>query len=150
MWKDSLNKIIKEKEIYKEKVNGGATEEEIQLFKKRVTEELNVILPGEYINILKVVNGIEFNGFIFYGIDEVVLREIPNQKVNGLIENNKIWYENEWQHQYIFLGESNISWYVYNIDMKKYYELDNPSGRESKEFSSLENLLEKLLSDSLL
>ena len=35
-------------------------------------------------------------------------------------------------------------------EVKKYYELDNPSRREIKEFSCLEKLMEKLLSDSLL
>jgi hypothetical protein len=150
MWQDKLNELVKEKQIYKEEINIGALEKEIQLFKRYVIEELNINLPDEYLSILRTVNGVEFNGFIFYGIDEVLLQKIPNQKINGLIENNKIWHENEWQHQYIFLGESNISWYVYHNEVKKYYELDNPSGREIKEFSCLENMLEKLLSDSLL
>ena len=150
MWQDKLNEIVKEKQIYKEKINVGALEDEIQLFKRYAIKELNVNLPVEYLNILKTVNGIEFNGFIFYGIDESILQRIPNQKINGLVENNKIWLENEWLQKYIFLGESNISWYVYHNENKKYYELDNPSGREIEEFSCLENLLEKLLSDSLL
>lgn len=109
-----------------------------------------IILIEEYKNILKTVNGIEYNGFIFYGIDEIILNKKPNQKINGLIENNKIWYENEWQHKYIFFGESNISWYVYDLENNKYYELDNPSGREIEVFINIDNLLVKLLSDSLL
>ena len=80
---------------------------------------------------------------------EDILEKIPDQKINGLIENNKIWYKNEWEYQYIFLGESSISWYVYNIDMNNYYELDNPSGSEIKEFADFEDLLESLLNDSL-
>lgn len=150
MWQDRLNDIIKEKQIYEEKINKGATEEEIESFKNRVTEELDVDLPEEYLAILKVVNGIEFNGFILYGIDEVLLKDMPGQHVNGLIENNKLWYENEWQNQYIFLGESNISCYVFDVNAKKYFELDNPSGREINEFSNFVNMLDKLLNDSLL
>lgn len=149
MWNDKLKEIIQEKQTYGEKVNKGCIEEEIQLFKKKVGEELNIILPEEYVNVLKIVNGIEFNGFILYGIDEAILNEVPNQHVNGLIEYNKIWYENEWQRKYIFLGESNISWYVYDANLKKYYELDNPSGRAVQEFNSFDDMLEKLLSDSL-
>ncbi len=48
-----------------------------------------------------------------------------------------------------FWGESNISWYVYDLTQHKYYELDNPSGREIGVFNSLECLLEKLLSEAL-
>lgn len=149
MWKDKLQEIVQEKNLYGEKVNIGATEKEIQLFIKAIKNELNVNLPIEYLNILSYVNGIEFNGFILYGIDQNLLDKQQNQVINGLIEYNKIWYENEWQKQYIFLGESNISWYVYDIATCKYCELDNPSGRENEVFSSLEHLVEKLLNDAL-
>ena len=149
MWKDKLQEIIQEKKIYGEKVNIGATEEEIGMFFKEVKAELNVDLPNDYANILELVNGLEFNGFILYGIDQILLSKQPNQSINGLIEYNKIWYENEWQKKYIFIGESNISWYVYDIAECKYIELDNPSGRENEVFSSLEDMVEKMLNDAL-
>lgn len=149
MWKDKLQEIIQEKKIYGEKVNIGATEEEIGMFFKKVKAELNVDLPNDYANILELVNGLEFNGFILYGIDQILLSKQPNQSINGLIEYNKIWYENEWQKKYIFIGESNISWYVYDFAECKYAELDNPSGRENEVFSSLEDMVEKILSDAL-
>lgn len=150
MWKEKLEEIIKEKNLYGEKVNVGATKKEIQLFIKRSIDELNVDLPDEYVNVLRTINGIEFNGFILYGIDENILNTIPKQHINGLIDCNNIWYENEWQKQYIFLGESNISWYVYDLTTKKYCELDNPSGRLNEEYSSFDDLFEKLLGDSLM
>ena len=145
MWKEKLQEIIKEKEIYGEKVNIGATEREIQLLNNETKKELNVDLPSEYVNILKVVNGIEFNGFILYGIDERLLEKKHNQPINGLIEYNKIWHENEWQKQFFFLGESNISWYAYDFITSKYCELDNPSGREIQIFSNLECMVEKAM-----
>lgn len=149
MWQDKLQDIIQEKNLYGEKVNIGATQEELKLFVEKVRDEIKVDLPDEYVAVLKVVNGIEFNGFILYGIDQALINKHQNQSINGFIECNKIWHENEWQKQYIFLGESNISWYVYDLKESKYYELDNPSGRENKIFISLESLVEKLLSDAL-
>ena len=149
MWKDKLKEIIQEKKIYGEKVNIGATEEEIAIFFKEAKTELNVDLPNDYASILELVNGLEFNGFILYGIDQTLSCKQPNQSINGLIEYNKIWYENEWQKKYIFIGESNISWYVYDFAECKYIELDNPSGRENEAFPSLECMVEKMLSDAL-
>lgn len=61
-----------------------------------------------------------------------------------------MWYENEWQKEYVFLGVSCISWYIYELASKRYFELDNPSGSKVKEFDSLQSMLEKLLSDSLI
>ena len=149
MWKDKLQEIIQEKKIYGEKVNIGANEEEIEIFFKEAKDEIKVDLPNEYIKILRFVNGLEFNGFILYGIDQHLLNKQQNQRINGLIEYNKIWYENEWQKKYLFIGESNISWYVYDLAECRYVELDNPSGRENEVFSSLECMLEKILSDAL-
>lgn len=150
MWKDKLWEIIREKELYGEKVNTGATEEEIRLFLKAIKDELQTELPNEYVKFLKVINGIEFNGFILYGIDRRFLDAWQNQPINGFIEYNKIWYENEWHRQYVFLGESNICWYVYDLTECKYCELDNPSGRKSEVFDGLEHMVEKILSDALM
>lgn len=97
MWKDKLQEIVQEKNLYGEKVNSGATEEEIAIFCKETKAELNVDLSNDYVKILGLVNGLEFNGFILYGIDQHLLSRQPNQSINGLIEYNKIWYENEWQ-----------------------------------------------------
>ena len=149
MWKDKLQKIVEEKNLYGEKINIGATTEEIELFFKETKTALNVELPSDYLKILETVNGIEFNGFILYGIDQNLLNVKHNQTINGLIECNEIWYENEWQKRYIFFGESNISWYVYDLVEHKYCELDNPSGEEDEVFSNLESMVEKLLSDAL-
>lgn len=149
MWKDKLQEIVQEKKIYGEKVNIGANEEEIKIFYKEVKDEIKVDLPNEYVKILRTVNGLEFNGFILYGIDQYLLNKKQNQSINGLIGYNKIWYENEWQKKYIFIGESNISWYVYDLAECKYIELDNPSGTENEMFSSIECMVEKLLSDAL-
>lgn len=149
MWKGKLQEIIQEEKLYGEEVNIGATEEEIETFFKEVKAVLDVDLPNEYAKILEAVNGLEFNGFILYGIDQHLLSEQPNQSINGLIENNEFWYENEWQKKYIFIGESGISWYVYDLEKCKYVELDNPSGEKNEVFSNLECMVEKILSDAL-
>lgn len=149
MWKDKLQEIIKEKSLYGEKVNIGATKEEIAIFLKKAEAELHADLPNDYAKILEQVNGLEFNGFILYGIDQNLLSKQPNQSINGLIENNKLWYENEWLKKYIFIGESGISWYVYDLAEGKYVELDSPSGEEIEVFAGLECMVEKMLSDAL-
>ena len=145
-----LKEIIHEMAIYGEKANSGAGKKDLAKFKKKAAGELNIDLPEEYIKLLKIINGLEFNGFIIYGIDEELLEKTPNQSINGFIELNKTWHENEWQKQYVFLGESSISWYAYDSIEQRYCELDNPSGTESEEFQNLESMIEKILTDALM
>jgi len=149
MWKNRLREIIQEKRIYGEEVNQGASEEEIQLLLDKFENNFQKVLPYEYVKFLEEVNGIEFNGFILYGVDQEILANQSNQYISGIIECNKIWYENEWQRMYVFLGESNISWYVYDTYEKKFLELDNPSGRKNKKFLNLEHMLGEILNDAL-
>ena len=122
MWKIKLEELIQQKRLFGENVNIGATEQKIHLFIKTVKDELNIDLPNEYIEVLRIINGMEFNGFILYGIDQRLLDEQQNEKIYGLIEYNKLWYENEWNKQYIFFGESNMSWYVYDLTSHKFCE----------------------------
>ncbi len=102
MWKERLEEITQEEKKYGQDINYGISEEEAGIFIKAVKEELGIALPEEYLKILRTINGIEYNGFILYGVDEPLLKETPNQHVNGLIDCNKVWYENEWQKQYLF------------------------------------------------
>ena len=70
--------------------------------------------------------------------------------IHGIMEMNSIWYENENQKSYLFLGESNISWYVYKIDTCEYFELDNPSGSVLEKYNSFEEMFNHMLEESLL
>ncbi|WML33906.1 YrhA family protein [Clostridium sp. OS1-26] len=150
MWKDNLKKIINEKKMYDEEVNLGASKEEINKLITKAKEKLGVEIPKEYLDIISKVNGIEFNGFILYGVDEDLLENEINQNIYGLIDSNQIWYENEEQKKYLFLGESNISWYVYEYENKSFIELDNPSGGESNKFNNFYDMFNKLLLDAVM
>ena len=124
MWKDKLKKVQEIGRAYSLAcVNPGAPKEVISGWAAR-------------------------NGFILYGVDRELFDSLP-YAVYGLIEQNEIWREPEGQRAYLFLGESNISWYVYEAASGRYMELDNPSGRETAVFRSGGEMLEKLLDDCL-
>lgn len=150
MWLDKLKKV---QELCKEYsfpcVNSGAPEEIISSWAVQVQNTLGIRPPQEFIDVLHHTNGFEWNGFILYGVDRGAFPTAPTYSVYGLIEQNEIWYEVESQRAYLFLGESNISWYVYEITTGRYLELDNPSGNEVEAFDSCAEMLEKLLDDCL-
>lgn len=151
MWTDKLKKV---QELGKEYsftcVNSGAPEEIISRWTAQVQNTLGIRPPQEFIDVLRHANGFEWNGFIFYGVDRASFPTTPAYSLYGLIEQNEIWYEVKSQRAYLFLGESNISWYVYEIAIGRYMELDNPSGREMMVFGSCAEMLEKLLDDCLI
>ena len=149
MWQEKLEKVREAGRAFDRAcVNPGVSAEALRSWADRVEEALGVRPPREVLEVLRCANGLEWNGFILYGVDRDSLP--VSYQVSGLVEQNEIWYEVESQRAYLFLGESNISWYVYAIADGRYLELDNPSGREMGAFSSWGALLEKLLDDCLL
>ncbi|MBC2580549.1 YrhA family protein [Clostridium sp. DJ247] len=150
MWEKLLSDIRKVEEKYGDTLNTPVSNEQIEILKKTVKEKFNHFLPEQYVNFLKTVNGLEFNGFIFYGVDSSLLEVQNNQTVYGYVDTNEIWYENEHQKQYMFFGESNISWYCFDLLNEVYAELDNPSGTLMHTYTDFNSMLEKALKDSLL
>ena len=92
MWKERLEEIGQEEKRYGQDINRGISEE-AGTFIKAVKDEQGIALSEEYLKILRTINGIEYNGFILYGVDEPILNEAPNQHINGLIDCNKVCYE---------------------------------------------------------
>jgi len=146
MWQNDFQKIKEEKESYDEHINSGTSIDEVTDF----LNDSKLSTPIEYFEILKKFNGLEFNGFILYGIDSKYLTQAPNQKVYGLAEFNQIWHEENHNLQYIFLGESNISFYVYFPKEEIYFELDNPSGSVIQSFETLNSMLNKFFAEAIL
>lgn len=154
MWKDKLEKIkIKFETDYGDSFNNPATDNEISKLKNSFLKKFGLELPTQYLEFLKYMNGVEFDGFIIFSIDKDILDNDTNQQVEGIINFNEILYENEFNKDYIFLADSDISWYVYNVKDKNFNILDKPSGElmETYEdfYSMLDNVLEEYILNNL-
>lgn len=149
MWQEKL-KIIKLRRKKRNRyLNEGCSLKEIDIFLQEVKKKFKYNLPQEYIDFLCVVNGLDYNGLVLYGIDEGIVEKVNNQKVTGYIDTNEIWYENDELKEYMFFGDSNMSWYCYNIKKNIYVELDKPSGEIEQEFSRFTDMIENALENSL-
>ena len=93
MWEIYLQQIREEKELYDEEINSGASKKEIYELVTTAKEKWNMEIPQQYLNVLSRINGIEFNGFILYGVDQYLLEHGMKQPVYGLLEFNHIWHE---------------------------------------------------------
>lgn len=150
MWKRKLKKISKAEKEYGEELNNRASEAEVETLRTELKNRFKFELPKEYADVLKIVNGLEFNGYILYGIDEELLEDTPENDIYGLLEMNSVWHEVEEQRVYLFLGESGTSWYVYHPETGEYIELDNPSGDVMEVYGSLDEMLDHMLEESLM
>lgn len=146
MWRSILQRIIEEKESYNERVNIGANKTQLATLKRKISEIYNINIPKVYLDFLEKINGLEFNGFVIYGISD---ENNESEYVTDFISTNEIWNENDNTLRNVFFGDSNISWYCYDTVENEYVELDKPSGSLIRSFDSFEPMLEVILTDCL-
>lgn len=143
MIQDLLTQIEKIKNQDGKSIMYGANIENIKTIRewseKNVRRNINI---SEYEDLLKKVNGLEFNGLVIYNAN-------PADDNNGFIGANEIWKENEWDGNYLFFGDSNISWYCLDADNYAYLELDKPSGDIVEEYNSFEEMIKEAMESVL-
>lgn len=150
-WKDLLIEIEKIEEKYGSSLRNPAADTEIIKMNDNIQQELGrIVLPESYIEFLKKVNGLDFNGLVIYGIDKVLLDKEVDEVIYGFIETNELWHENDWQKQYVFFGDSDTAWYCYDQKESVYVELDKPSGTLMQSFESFDSMLSDALESIIL
>lgn len=155
MREDGLEKIKERKARYGLGMNRGLTGEELAAFSGNVEAAFGILLPEGYRKLLLRANGWEYNGYKLYGADFYGkpfsgAGAAGETDENGLVWNNEIWWENEWQKAYLFLGEGDMSWFVCRIGDGRFLELDLPSGSPVAAFDSFEGLYEQMLKEALM
>ena len=91
MWEDKLHIIKLKREKRNRYLNEGCSLNELKIFQEEVKSNFQYDLPKEYADFLGVVNGLDYNGLVIYGIDNNMVDKKNNQKVAGYIDTNEIW-----------------------------------------------------------
>ncbi|MDR1056431.1 MAG: SMI1/KNR4 family protein [Prevotellaceae bacterium] len=88
--------------------------------------EIDIRLPGDYIDFLKMHNGFAWNGIELFGTDQVTDPE-TNYTLNDIVSFNDdiydYWEDCSTKHR-VFIGRADDDIYAYNFENKKYEILD--------------------------
>ena len=117
-------------------------EDEIKYFKKWA-EKYYKNGFYEYIDFIKTIDGLDYNGLILYSANK--------NRINNIYDvNEKLWYNNEQHWDYILFGEDNISWYCLNRFNGKYYIIKKEAGiNYLDEYETFDEIIIKALKASL-
>jgi len=141
-WKDMLVRIEKMERKYGSSLRNSTSDTEINKLNEFIQQKLGeFLLPNAYIEFLKNVNGLDFNGLVIYGVDEVWLDREADEDVQGFIETNELWYEIDWHKQYVFFGDSDTALYCFDLKELVFVELDKPSGTIIQSFESFDFMI---------
>lgn len=136
---------------YEEQLQPPATEEQIALLVERVRDELGAELPAEYLDLLRVVNGILWENLYFYSSEQTTSANDPEYTIAGFIEANA---ENRgemdvFEGWLVFGYSGNMDTYVQELETGKFQILDQISLSVTKSFDTFDEFLESLLEYNL-
>ncbi|MEK3889368.1 YrhA family protein [Bacillus sp. FSL K6-3431] len=138
-----MKDIERIKNIDEMSIRKSASRDNIEVLKRWISQNIKEDLwIREYESLLKETDGLDFNGLVIYNAR-------ADDKNNGLIAANEIWYENEWQRSYLFFGDSSISWYCLDIDNNYFLELDKPSGDIMEQYNSFNEMIKNAMNSVL-
>lgn len=133
MIKDKILEIAKILEKYGQSVLNSATEEEINKFQTWAINEYGSINIDEYVYLVKLANGLNFNGLVIYSIKKDLEENIYN--------SNEIWHENENLKSYLFYADADIAWYCFDTINGVFCELDKPSGEVMQTYETFNDMI---------
>jgi len=133
MLKEKIMQISKVLKKYGQDILFAASNKEIESFKKWIVKRYGEIDISEYINMVELANGIDFNGLVIYSL--------KNESEESIYEVNDIWHENIHLKNYLFYADSDTSWYCYDVNNKRFCELDKPSGEVIQTYSTFDDMI---------
>lgn len=125
------------REHYRKDPPAAATEDALAVLQQRSRAELNADPPEEYLNFLRVTDGLNWDGLFLYGTDD-------NPK-NSFVEQNLDWRSYEKHNSYLIFGDGDISLYAYNLIEKRYELQDRSSGTVLETFETFDALAAEAL-----
>lgn len=123
------------------------TAEKADPFRKRVSEIFNYALPQEYVDILSVADGIDWNGFVLYASESKY--EKDEFVLNGFVEANTLLRGPSGNcaglGDLLYFAESGSDLYQYNRGANQFQMADRTSGWINETFESAQEMFQQLL-----
>ncbi len=137
-----IRKIKKERNAFNLSIPKGLDNKDVASFSIKFKEYFKTSLDDEYLEFLKICNGLEENGVIIYSSNYFDV----NNVLYGIFENNEVWYnQDEESKRYVFFAESGQYTFVFNKTEMNFEILDRYSGDAVEIFDSFNKMLEYIL-----
>jgi hypothetical protein len=115
-----IEQLRKIREKYGNSIQKPATNDEIERLNDVIIEQFKIELSPVYKSILSKTNGFNENGIFLYGSETNLIQGHSDRYLEGLMEANEIWHENDDFSNYLFYAESDIYVFVQSFQNKLY------------------------------
>jgi hypothetical protein len=141
--KELIERVRGEAAELNESLQPPATEMQIESLRQEAKRELNAILPEEYFEFLRIVNGLSWENLYIYASEKSPHATHPeDDHFDGFVYMNKAWRTMPEDNDLLFFGESgNMDFYVQQISTGEFQILDHGSLSVTHRFKEFDELM---------
>jgi hypothetical protein len=115
-----LEQLRKAREEYGDSLQKPATDKEVERLNNAVMENFNIELSSVYKSILLKTNGFNENGVFLYGNETNLIAGYSDRYLEGVMEANETWHEDDDFSNYLFYADSDSYVFVQSLEDKRY------------------------------
>jgi hypothetical protein len=112
-------------------------------------KELGVELPSGYTEFLRQHDGLDWNGLVIFASKTVPIVGYKDRFIEGFIDWNLEFRDDDWKNQYVVFGDSGMDLYVFEPKRKKYSARDCVSLDQNESYKSFEEMITAALRQHL-
>jgi hypothetical protein len=128
MYEQLLTQVGAEQARYGERSQPPCTEERLERLRQRAREELGAEVPEEYADFLRARDGLNHNGLFIYASETSPVAGGTDATIEGFVEANLGWRDDEHFNGYLVFGEGNMDLYVRHLPTGEYQVIDRTPG----------------------
>ena len=141
MYEQLLDELEATQARYGEQRQPPCTDHRVEHLRQRVREELGAELPDAYAAFLRARDGLNHNGLFIYASETAPIVGATNATIQGIVQANLAWRDDEHFVNYLVFGEGNMDLYVRHLPTGDYHVVDRVPGNLIETHPSFEQLL---------
>ena len=149
MYQELLKRVGEEQRRFGSGLQPATTGEQIQVLIERSRKELHTEPPSDYLNFLRLTNGLDWNGVVIYASDTVPIVGHQDRTIPDLVEMNLNYREDPRFEDLLVLGSNGMDIYTYRISNGVYEIYDEVPHELVESIPTFDELITNALTRSL-
>jgi len=141
MYQQLLTRLRLAQATYGEQSQPPCPDERLARLRRRVRDELGADLPDEYAAFLREQDGLNHNGLFVYASEPTPIVGATGATIQGMVEANLIWRDDEHMIPYLVFGDGNLDLYALHVPTGEYQVVDRVPGNLIATYPSFEHLI---------
>jgi hypothetical protein len=149
MFRELLARVGDEQRRYGSALQPPSTEQQVQRLIERARVELGAELPVEYLDFLRMTNGLDWNGVVLYATETLPIVGHADRTIEGMVDANLGLRDDERFQDLLVLGSDGMHLYTCRISVPVYALYDEVPHQLVDSTDTCDGLLTRALMRSL-